>query len=107
MSIINRLGTFFIWLGAAAVMVFILSDVAHSPIPVLLFVGLICVVLGFYLWWRDPPQPSQPSNRFRILKKQPKTKGNAGSADQPGQSRRRKDRDREAEPPPSNPNREG
>ena len=100
MTIVNRLGTFFIWLGAAAVMVFILSDVAHAPIPVLLFAGLACLVLGFYLWWRDPPQRNQPSNRFRLLKKRAKPKEPAG------QSRRRKDRDREAEPPPTTPNRE-
>lgn len=103
MSIVNRLGTFFIWLGAAAVMIFILSDVAHSPLPLLLFLGLICLVLGFYLWWRDPPE-KQVSNRFRLLKKRDKV--SSKSRDQQGQSRRRKDRDREAEPPPSNPNRE-
>ena len=64
MTIVNRLGTFFIWLGAAAVMVFILSDVAHAPIPVLLFAGLACLVLGFYLWWRDPRSPTSPATAF-------------------------------------------
>lgn len=101
MTIINRLGTFFIWIGAAAVMIFILSDIAHAPIPVLLLAGLACLVLGFFLWWRDPPKPNQPSNRFRLLKKRAKPK------EQAGQSRRRKDRNREAEPPPTTPNREG
>lgn len=101
MTIINRLGTFFIWIGAAAVMIFILSDIARAPIPVLLLAGLACLVLGFFLWWRDPPKPNQPSNRFRLLKKRARPK------EQAGQSRRRKDRNREAEPPPTTPNREG
>lgn len=95
MSIVNRVGTFFVWIGAGGVMVFILSDLAHTPVPALLFGGLACVVLGVFLWWRDPRQPAQPSNRFRVLKKRARTK----EKDQAQGSRRRQDRAHEAEPP--------
>ncbi len=93
MTIVNRLGTFFMWLGSGGVMIFILSDLAHAPIPALLFGGLACIGLGCYLWWRDPRQPAQPSNRFRLLKK--RTKSN----DPAQESRRRQQRNHEAEPP--------
>ncbi len=93
MTIINRLGTFLMWVGAGAVMIFILSDVAHTPVPALLFGGLICIVLGIYLWWRNPYRPDQPSGRFRLLKKRAKDREQAKG------SRRRQNRDREAEPP--------
>ncbi|HWQ05107.1 MAG TPA: hypothetical protein VN452_07110 [Longilinea sp.] len=92
MSIINRLGTFFVWIGAGGVMVFILSDLAHSPIPALLFGGIICVVLGFYLWWRDPPQPSQNRSRFRIFKRRTKAERQTGQTEEPQGSRHRQSR---------------
>ncbi len=93
MTLVNRVGTFFVWIGAGGVMIFILSDLAHTPIPALLFSGLACIVLGCFLWWRDPRPPAQPSGRFRILKKRAKPK-------EPTQgSLRRQNRNHEAEPP--------
>lgn len=93
MTIVNRLGTFFVWIGAGGVMIFILSDLAHTPVPAFLFGGLVCIVFGVYLWWHDPRQPAPPSGRFRVLKKRAKT------PDQDQGSRRRQNRDHEAEPP--------
>jgi len=105
MSIINRLGTFFVWIGAGGVMVFILSDLAHSPIPALLFGGLSCVVLGFYLWWRDPPQPSQ-TNRFRIFKRRAKAEKQSRQNEESQGSRHRRNRDRDLDNEPSSQDRQ-
>lgn len=105
MSIINRLGTFFVWIGAGGVMVFILSDLAHSPVPALLFGGLSCVVLGFYLWWRDPPRPAQ-TNRFRIFKGRAKAEKQSRQIEESQGNRHRQNRDRDQNGEQSSPNRQ-
>jgi hypothetical protein len=65
----NRVGTFFILLGIALIALFILSDIAQSPICGLLFFGTIFLGLGIVLWTRNPAPPSEPSGRFRLMKK--------------------------------------
>ena len=86
-------------------MVFILSDLAHSPFPALLFGGIICVVLGFYLWWRDPPQLSQNRSRFRIFKRRDKPERQARQIEESQGSRHRQNRGHNHDDEPSSPNR--
>jgi hypothetical protein len=93
MSMINRLGSFFIWIGAGSMMIFILSDRAQTPVPALLLGGLVCIGFGIFLWRRGPREPNQPSRRFRMLKKR------ATDREQAQGSRRRQNRASEAEPP--------
>lgn len=55
-------------LGALLVGLFILSDIAEAQTCGFLWIGLFCLVLGIFLWFRDPAPRPQPTDRFRLLK---------------------------------------
>jgi hypothetical protein len=70
MTVTNRIGTYLFMLGIVLIFLFIFSDIAGSPSFGFFFFGLLCLILGFVLWWKYPaPPPSEPSERFRLLKK--------------------------------------
>ena len=65
MTATNRIGTFLFMLGIVLIFLFIFSDVAGRPSFGYFFFGLLCLILGGFLWWSPAPPPSEPSERFR------------------------------------------
>lgn len=63
-----RIGIFFILVGAILLMLFGMAANAGAGTPSILFWGLLCLVLGVFLYFRLPKPPPQSSGRFRILK---------------------------------------
>jgi|GEM_PF-2076075 len=71
--IVNRIGTFFILVGAFLVLLFIFSiQAGDGGRASYLFWGMGLFVLGSFLRWGRPKQPGTPSNRFRIFKREKK-----------------------------------
>lgn len=64
----HRIGSFLMFLGVLLIALFILSDIADAPSCNLLVLGAVALVGGVLLWFRDPPQPEQRSDRFRLLR---------------------------------------
>jgi len=64
----HRIGTFLMLVGMLMLGLFILSDIAQSPACGFLIIGGILLLLGIFLWFRDPTPPPQETGRFRILK---------------------------------------
>jgi hypothetical protein len=64
----NRLGTFFAIVGIALIGIYVLSDMAKTPMCNLLVFGAISLGLGILFWMRQPGPPPQETGRFRILK---------------------------------------
>ena len=60
--------------GLLLIGLFVLSDVAQSPTCGFLPPGAVLLGLGLYLWFRDPT-PSQPTERFRVIKGMQKKPG--------------------------------
>ena len=69
MTFTHRLGNFFIIVGVALVVLFVISDLGDKPAFGYFFFGLVTVVLGVYLRWRSPNQPAAPAGRFTIIKR--------------------------------------
>jgi hypothetical protein len=64
-----RIGTFFMVVGFALIVLFVLTDIANSPQFGYFFLGALGVVGGVLLLWRTPgAPPPPPSGRFRLLK---------------------------------------
>ena len=66
-GIVPRMGTFFIVLGVAAIVLFIISDIAETVAFDYLFGGLLMAGLGAYL--RRNVEKPPPSGRFEWWKK--------------------------------------
>lgn len=64
----HRIGTFFMLVGLLLIGLFIVSDIAQSPSCGYIIIGSVLLVLGIFLWFRDPAPPPQETGRFRILK---------------------------------------
>jgi hypothetical protein len=90
--IVNRIGSFFMLLGGFLIFLFIISLQASRGGNAALFLwGLASFFLGAFLWWRSPKQSAQPSNRFRMLrreKKAPRKGKNRPGRDRPDQEGR-------------------
>jgi hypothetical protein len=69
MTIVNRIGTFFILLGVGLIVLFVLSDLAEAPTCNLLIFGAISLGMGILLWFRDPVKRGPEAGRFRTMKK--------------------------------------
>jgi hypothetical protein len=66
----SRIGTFFFFIGVILVILFIFSDVAGEPAFGYFLIGTLCLFVGGMIWWRSPATPpSEPSERFRTVKK--------------------------------------
>ncbi len=66
--LINRVGTFFFLLGLGLIGLFVLSDIAKTPTCNYLIIGGIFLIIGVFLWLRDPAPPPQQTGRFRVLR---------------------------------------
>jgi hypothetical protein len=55
----SRIGTFFIVIGISLIALFVISDMAQSPMCQLLLAGVVSLGIGVFLWRRNwaPPQP--------------------------------------------------
>ena len=73
--IVHRVGTFFMLVGLVLIGLFILSDVAGAPTCNFLVIGAVLLVVGAYLWFRNPLPAAPPSERFRIFKGSGKKQG--------------------------------
>jgi len=70
-----RVGTFFMLVGIIILMLFAFAAKAGvDKSEGMLFWGLLAFGLGAFLVFRFPKPPSEPSGRFRILKKGNKRK---------------------------------
>jgi hypothetical protein len=73
--LINRIGTFCALVGSVMIGLFVLSDMAKTPTCSFLFAGGILLVLGIFLWLKNPAPPPQQTGRFRILRSGGKKQG--------------------------------
>ena len=65
-----KVGTFFMMVGAVILMLFFFAAKAGVDKSAgMLFWGLLAFGLGAFLYFRFPKPPSEPSGRFRMLKK--------------------------------------
>jgi hypothetical protein len=67
-ALISRIGTFFLLLGALAVVLFIASDVGEKTYFQYFFLGIFMVGLGFILK-RMSAQPASEGKRFESLRR--------------------------------------
>ena len=68
MSLTNRIGCFFLLVGAVLLLMFLASDIAKQQNCSLLVIGILGVVAGFALWRHHRPIPT-PSGRFATIRK--------------------------------------
>jgi hypothetical protein len=66
MSILSRIGIFFIWIGGFLLLIFFLYD--ESPLFNLLISGFLLVLFGTILYNKFKPEKRE-SGRFRLLKR--------------------------------------
>jgi hypothetical protein len=64
----QRIGNFFILIGAMLLVLFFTSNASGAPNFVLLLAGIGSVLLGFRMVRRPPEDPSE-SRRFRTLRR--------------------------------------
>lgn len=69
-----RVGIFFIVVGIMALIPFVASEQLNQPDYRYFFIGLILLVTGGVLIWRNRPPKPQDVQRFRIFKRKPKEK---------------------------------
>ena len=62
-----QIGQFFLVIGLILLVIFFGTDQVHRPAYTYFCGGLLILLLGIYLYWRDRP-PVKPSGRFRILR---------------------------------------
>jgi multisubunit Na+/H+ antiporter MnhG subunit len=63
----GRIGQFFIFLGAIALIVFFTTGNSTTPPTMFFLVGAALLIFGIFLMWKDW-KPGPQSGRFRILK---------------------------------------
>jgi hypothetical protein len=56
------------FVGLTMLVLFLFSDIVDSPSFNLLVGGVVLLAFGIYLWFRDPPEPPEPSERFRTMR---------------------------------------
>ena len=67
MTIVHRMGTFFMLLGGGLLALFVLSDMSGQPTCGFLAAGGVLFALGLGLWLRDPVKSGPPPERFRTV----------------------------------------
>jgi hypothetical protein len=76
MEFINRIGVFFLWIGALNLLLFFFSSIAETANMNLLIAGFLLIVFGAMLWLKNPTEKPK-SNRFRLIRsRQSKNKTN-------------------------------
>ena len=66
-ELVPRIGTFLILLGVFSLILFITSDLAEETNFDWLFVSLLLLGIGIFLWNRGTPSPS--AGRFGMMRK--------------------------------------
>jgi len=66
-ELVPRIGTFLFLLGIFALIFFLASDFADKTDFDWLFVGLVLLGFGIFLWGRGPATP--PAGRFGIIRR--------------------------------------
>lgn len=69
-----RVGIFFLVIGFMALIPFVASEQLNHPDYRYFFTGVLLLVLGALLMWRNRPPKRQDVQRFRIFKRKPKEK---------------------------------
>ena len=64
----RKVGTFFIFIGVALIVLFVLSDIAHAREFNYLLYGMVILLVGIFMVGINP-KPTVESNRFRVLKR--------------------------------------
>jgi len=64
----RKVGTFFIFIGVALIVLFVLSDIAHAREFNYLLYGMVVLLIGIFVVGINPKPPVE-SNRFRVLKR--------------------------------------
>jgi len=64
----RKVGSFFIFIGVALIVLFVLSDIAHAREFHYLLYGMIILLIGIFVIGINPKPPVE-SNRFRVLKR--------------------------------------
>jgi hypothetical protein len=64
----RKVGAFFIFIGVALIVLFVLSDIAHAREFNYLLYGMIILLVGIFVVGINPKPPVE-SNRFRVLKR--------------------------------------
>jgi hypothetical protein len=72
---IHRIGTFFIFVGLFLAGLFVLSDLAKAPVCNFMIYGAVFIMLGIFLWFRNPLPAGPPPDRFRLLRSSGKKAG--------------------------------
>ena len=67
---LNRLGSFFIFIGILALFLYLVSDVSRMADYRFLFGGIVAIALGSLIKWMHPRQDKPKSTRFRMFRKQ-------------------------------------
>lgn len=102
MSLGNRVGQFFLWMGGGLVLLFVFSALADQPSYWLLLAGMGCLGIGGALWLSGPRPQAQQNGRFRILQRK---KAPAGGRSRKTSGRERETREQEKERNPGSGNR--
>jgi hypothetical protein len=69
MQFLRRVGSFFMLLGAGLMLLFLYSDIAHSPQPGMLVLGGFSFLGGMLLRLSNPAPPPPSSGRFGAFRK--------------------------------------
>ncbi len=67
MEFINRIGAFFLWVGAISLLLFFFSSVAETAHINFLIAGFVFIVIGAILWSKNTTEKPKNS-RFRLLR---------------------------------------
>ncbi len=94
MSLGNRVGQFFLWMGGGLVLLFVFSALADQPSYWFLLAGMVCLGIGGALWLSGPRPQAQQNGRFRILQRK---KAPAGGRSRKTSGRERETREQEKE----------
>jgi hypothetical protein len=62
-----QIGQYLLVIGLILLVIFFGTDQVDRPAYNYFCGGLIIIILGIYLYWRDRP-PAKPSGRFRLLR---------------------------------------
>ena len=64
----NRIGSFFLFIGFLLIGLYLLSDIAGSAVFGLLIAGGITLSIGILAKWRSPKEEHEGSSRFRLIR---------------------------------------
>jgi hypothetical protein len=66
MSLLYRVGCFFLLIGFLGLIIFVTTDISHLPQFDILLISLPVIILGYLMWRKGKPEP-KASTRFRLI----------------------------------------